>query len=106
MTNPFLAERLTNATFHISLRHVITTDTIDLEVAEYTASMYEMLSGTEVVVLDCLGFLRHFLHFFHRLRIDFLDAYQTLVLSEPDSAVKQPLKEAFLSLRQAAESDE
>lgn len=84
----------------------VTTDTIDIEVSEYAASMYEKLSGTEVVVLDCVEFLRHFLHFFHRLRIEFLDAYQTLVLTEPDSAVKQPLKEAFLSLRQAAESDE
>lgn len=84
----------------------ITTDTIDIEVIEYAASMYETLAGTEIVVLDCVGFLRHFVHFFHRLRIDFLDAYQTLVLSEPDSAVRQPLKEAFLSLRQAAESDE
>ncbi len=72
----------------------ITTDTIDIEVSEYAASMYEKLSGTEVVVLDCVGFLRHFLHFFHRLRIEFLDAYQMLVLGEPDSAVRQPLKEA------------
>ncbi len=36
----------------------------------------------------------------------FLDDYQDLVLREPDSAVSQPLKEAFLTLRQAAESDE
>ncbi len=84
----------------------ITTDTIDIEVTEYAASMYEKLAGMEIVVLDCVGFLRHFVHFFHRLRIDFIEAYQTLVLAEPDSAVRQPLKEAFLSLRQAAESDE
>jgi hypothetical protein len=36
----------------------------------------------------------------------FLDRYQALVLEEPDSAVSQPLKEAFLALRQAAESEE
>jgi hypothetical protein len=84
----------------------ITTDAIDVEVAEYAASKYELLGGTEIVVLDCIGFLRHFVHFFHRLRIEFLDAYQALLLAEPDSAVRQPLKEAFLSLRQAAESDE
>jgi len=83
----------------------ITTDAITPEVNEYARSMYEH-GGVEIVVLDCIGFLRHFLHFFHRLRIQFLDAYQALVLAEPDSAVKQPLKEAFLSLRQAAESDE
>lgn len=84
----------------------ITTDIIEVEVTEYAASMYEKLGGVEVVVLDCIGFLRHFLHFFHRLRIPFLDAYQELVLGDADSAVRQPLKEAFLSLRQAAESDE
>ena len=50
--------------------------------------------------------MRHFLHLFHRLRIAYLDAYQELVLAEPDSAVSQPLKEAFLALRQAAEADE
>ena len=57
-------------------------------------------------MLDCIGFLRHFLHFFHRVRIEFLNTYQSLVLDEPGSAVSQPLKEAFLTLRQAAESDE
>lgn len=84
----------------------ITTDAIDVEVAEYAAAQYELLGGAEIVILDCIGFLRHFVHFFHRLRIEFLDAYQALLLAEPDSAVRQPLKEAFLSLRQAAESDE
>ena len=54
-----------------------------------------------MVVLDCIGFLRHFLHLFHRIRIEFLDAYQAPVLDEPESAVNQPLKEAFLSLHQA-----
>ena len=68
--------------------------------------MYEKTTGTEIVMLDCLGFVRHFLHLFHRLRIKFLDTYQALLLAEPDSAVSQPLKEAFLSLRQAAESAE
>ena len=84
----------------------ITTDTIDQKVNEYAKSMYEQLGGVEIIVLDCISFLRHFLHFFHRIRIEFLDAYQASVLAEPDSAIKQPLKEAFLSLRQAAESDE
>lgn len=84
----------------------ITTDVIEEEVRVYAAGMYEQTNGTEIVILDCIGFLRHFLHLFHRLRIAFLDSYQSLVLSEPDSAVNQPLKEAFLSLRQAAESDE
>ncbi|MEW6203206.1 MAG: restriction endonuclease, SacI family, partial [bacterium] len=84
----------------------ITTDTIDNDAREYASTLYEITNGTEIAILDCIGFVRHFLHLFHRIRIEFLDSYQTLLLSEPDSAVKQPLKEALLSLRHAAESDE
>jgi len=98
--------KITSHTPRIDNYVFITTDNIDEEVNEHARSLYEQLGGVEVVVLDCIGFLRHYLHFFHRIRIDFLDAYQQLVLAERDSAVKQPLKEAFLSLRQAAESDE
>lgn len=86
---------------------VITTDRIDPAVSEYAATLYESTGGTEYVVLDCLGFVRHYLHLFHRRRAAFLDAYQSLVLDQPDSAVGLPLKEAFLALRRAAiESDE
>lgn len=66
--------------------------------------MYAPTGGIEFVVLDCTGFLRHFLHLFYRLRMHFLDKYQELVLAEDESAVRQPLKEAFLMLRIAAES--
>lgn len=82
----------------------ITTDVIEPMVQEYAASLYEQTGGIEIVVLDCLGFLRHFLHLFHRSRGQFLNAYQTLVLAEPESAVRLPLKTAWLALRQAAES--
>ena len=84
----------------------VTTDVIDPRVAEYAAGFYEQTDGVEIAILDCIGFLRHFLHLFHRIRADYLNAYQELVLNEPDSAVSQTLKEAFLALRQAAESDE
>ena len=60
----------------------------------------------EIALLDCVGFLRHFLHLFHRLRTAFLDAYQELVLSQPESGVNQALKEAFLALRKAAQAAE
>lgn len=83
----------------------ITTATIDKDVVEHAASLYHETGGIEFAILDCIGFLRHFLHLFHRLRLDFLDAYQELVLMEPDSAVSQPLKELFLALRRAAELD-
>jgi hypothetical protein len=84
----------------------VTTDVIDPVVSDYAATFYEKTDGTEIAILDCVGFLRHFLHLFHRVRTDYLNAYQDLVMKEPDSAVSQTLKEAFLALRQAAESGE
>jgi hypothetical protein len=72
---------------------------------QYASSIYRDTGGVEFAILDCIGFLRHFLHLFHRLRTDFLEAYQELVVSQPDSAVSQPLKELFLVLRRAAEID-
>lgn len=84
----------------------ITTDVIDAQVQEYARSLYDETGGIEFVILDCIGFLRHFLHLFHRLRVQFLNAYQELLLAEPESAVSQPLKEAFLAMRAAAESNE
>ena len=82
----------------------VTTETTEREVHEYAKSMYEQTGGIEIVILDCLAFLRHFIHLFHRLRIQYLDAYQELVLAEPDSAVRQPLKRIFLDLRINAQS--
>lgn len=91
---------------HLQNYLFITTDTIHDDVREYAASKYDETGGVEFAILDCIGFIRHFLHLFHRLRKDFLDHYQKLVLEEPGSAVSQALKEAFLALRQAAESAE
>jgi len=83
----------------------ITTEKVENECEEYAAEFYEKTGGTEIAILDCYGFLKHFLHFFHRFRMAFLDHYQALVLAEPDSAVRQSLKEAFLTLRKNAESE-
>jgi DNA adenine methylase len=84
----------------------ITTEPIDSEVRAYAAAQYAELGGVEIAILDCLSFLRHFLHLFHRIRADFLNRYQELVLSEPESGVNQALKEAFLALRKATEAME
>ena len=84
----------------------ITTDEIDENIFEYAKSMYEKLGQREIAILDCIGFLRHFLHFFHRLRRSFIDEYQELVINEPESAVRHELKEVFLHLRQVAETRE
>ncbi|MBS1791581.1 MAG: DNA methyltransferase [Acidobacteria bacterium] len=81
----------------------ITTDRIDESVKEFAATLHGKI-GVEFVVLDCIGFLRHFLHLFYRVRMDFIEAYQNLLLAEPDSAVNPTLKEAFLSLRLATET--
>jgi DNA adenine methylase len=89
---------------HVQNYIFITTEAVPDEVREYARSKYDETGGVEIAILDCIGFLRHFLHLFHRLRKDFLDQYQALVLHEADSAVSQALKEAFLALRQAAES--
>lgn len=98
--------KITSAKTPVNNYIFITTDGIDTEVAEYATSFYERSGGVEIAILDCVGFLRHFLHLFHRIRTDYLDTYQTLVLAEPDSAISQTLKEAFLALRQAAETGE
>jgi len=76
-----------------------------IDVAEYATSLYREIGGIEFVILDCIGFLHHFLHLFHRLRLGSLNAYQELVLSEPDNAVSHPPKEVFLALMCAAEFD-
>jgi hypothetical protein len=89
---------------HVQNYLFITTETVAEEIREYARSKYDETDGVEIAILDCIGFLRHFLHIFHRLRKDFLDQYQVLVLRESDSAVSQALKEAFLALRQASES--
>lgn len=81
----------------------VTTERIETAVREYAAKQYKDLGGVEIAILDCIGFIRHFLHFFHRMRTEFLDAYQELVLSQPESGVNQALKEAFLALRKAAQ---
>lgn len=79
---------------------------IDPKVREYANQQYRELGGIEVAILDCIGFLRHFLHLFHRLRTAFLDEYEELVLSQPESGVNQAVKEAFLALRKAAQAGE
>jgi len=89
---------------HVQNYIFISTEPVADDVREYGRSKYDETGGVEIAILDCVGFIRHFLHLFHRLRKDFLDQYQVLVLREADSAVSQALKEAFLALRQAAES--
>lgn len=83
----------------------VTTEPVDESVSELAKSIYQE-TGVEIAILDCNGFLHFFLHFYHRKRVDFLEAYQELLVSEPESAVGRPLKEAFLALRLSAESED
>lgn len=64
------------------------------------ADLYKK-TGVEFMILDCLEFVKHFLHLFYERRISFLNEYQRLVLEEPESAVSHELKLAFLALRLA-----
>ena len=82
----------------------ITTQPISEDVEEQIQVYNEQNFGIEFAALDCLAFVRYFLHLFYQVRLEFLNNYQNLVLSESDSGVRQPLKELLLSLRQAAES--
>ncbi len=77
---------------HVQNYIFITTEPVTDEIREYARSKYDETGGIEITVLDCIGFLRHFLHLFHRIRKDVLNQYQVLVLREPDSAVSQGLK--------------
>jgi hypothetical protein len=88
-------EKIVRSSYRIHNYIFITTEKIESECEEYAAEFYEKTGGTEIVILDCLGFLKHFLHFFNRYRKDFLDHYQELILVEPDSAVRQELKETI-----------
>lgn len=96
-------DKIVSSGQHIQNYIFITTETIDQDINDYAAMVFDKI-GIELVVLDCIGFLRHFLYLFYRLRMLFLENYQELLLKESESAVSQPLKEAFLALRQAAES--
>jgi hypothetical protein len=96
-------EKVRKASNRIDNYIFITTAEINIQVKDYAASMYKRTAGVEFVILDCISFIRHFLHLFHRIRIEFLDAYQEILLAEPDSAVHQELKVAFLALRRTYE---
>lgn len=97
------ARKIVAARISIQNYIFITTEAVDDSVKDYAGRMHSA-TGIEFVILDCIGFLRHFLHLFYRIRMSFLDAYQYLTLSEPHSAVNPALKEAFLSLRLATEA--
>lgn len=82
----------------------VTTKPIERSVVEYASGLFAH-TGIDFAVLDVVGFLRHFLHFFHRQRMQWLNAYQSLVLAEPDSAVSHELKELLLVLRKARQNN-
>lgn len=99
-------QKLSNTNKRVDNYIFITTDKIDEAVQSYAHTLYQQTSGIEFVILDCIEFVRHFLHLFHRIRMPFLETYQTLMVAEPHSAISQPLKEAFLAMRQAAEIED
>ena len=97
-------EKVKKSSYRIDNYIFITTEEISNQVKDYADSLYKRTAGVEFTILDCIGFIRHFLHLFHRIRIRYLDANQELVLAEPDSAVRQELKITFLALQRTYES--
>ena len=93
-------KKITNTSSQIDQYVFVTTAPIDAGVLMH-ASMLTKQIGVEFMVLDCLEFIKHFLHLFYELRAKFLDRYQQLILSEPESAVSYELKRKFLELRNA-----
>ena len=89
---------------HLDNYIFITTEPVKETVREIAKKSYS-LTGFEFAILDCIGFIKHFLYLFYRIRMDFLNEYQKLVLSEPASAVSQELKEAFIVLRKTSEQE-
>lgn len=63
----------------------ITTENTDEYVRNYVT--YRELRGVEIEILDCMGFLRHFLHLLYRPESNFLCEYQSFVSAQPDNEV-------------------
>ncbi|GHF91390.1 DNA methyltransferase [Deinococcus ficus] len=92
-------EKISSAKSKIDNYIFITTKEIDKDVSDYSKSMYDKTKGVEFVILDCIGFLRYFLHLFHRHRGQFLARYEDLLNSEADSAINPVLKQMFFVLK-------
>ena len=89
---------------HLNNYIFITTEPVKETIREIAKKSYSS-TGVEIAILDCIGFIKHFLYLFYRIRMNFLDEYQKFVLNEPTSAVSQELKEAFIVLRKASEQE-
>ncbi|MDE0119105.1 MAG: hypothetical protein OXM55_03755 [Bdellovibrionales bacterium] len=82
----------------------ITTEPVNETVLEMAKKSYAS-TGVEIAILNCIGFIKHFLYLFYKIRMNFLDEYQKMVLKEPISAVSQELKEVFITLRKSSEQE-
>lgn len=85
-------EKMASASHVIDNYIVITTESITPDVLDAAKKAYKQI-GVEIAVLDCIGFIRHFLHFFHRFRERYIGCYQTLILS--DGRCQATLKRGF-----------
>jgi DNA adenine methylase len=92
-------EKIQSTSEKIDQYAFITTVSVDPVVAQY-AAMLSRRTGVEFVILDCLQFIKQFLHMFYEIRMEFLNKYRELLLSEPESAVGHTLKRKFFELLQ------
>ena len=79
-------QKLANGEGDVKQYLFIVTQPVNDDIQEYIRQLNERDLGIEFAALDCIAFVRYFLHLFFQVRIDFLNNYQDLVLSEPDSA--------------------
>ncbi|MCA9910075.1 MAG: restriction endonuclease, SacI family, partial [Anaerolineae bacterium] len=57
-------KKILNAGNRVDNYVFITTEPIEVLVKEYALTIYDQTGGIEIVILDCIDFLRHFLHLF------------------------------------------
>ncbi len=60
-------QKIARATPPIDNYLLVTTNPVLPTVHQYAKNQYLATGGIEIAVVDCVGFLRHFLHFFHRI---------------------------------------
>ncbi|GEM_PF-1259066 len=107
------SKKVTEADIYIALRKIsaldeqerkklkqylfITTEQTEESVLLETRKVYKK-TGIEMAILDCIDFVRYFLHLFFPLRGKFVENLTQLIVAEPDSAVSYKIKEHYLNL--------
>ena len=90
----------------VSIIHLYPTEIIEESVANYAVKWYEETGARKSPSWTCIGFTKHFCALCSPRQPDFLNAYQEMVMTEPDSAVSQRLKRGLFSASPGCHSGE